>query len=128
VYWKYCLSVDEALAGAGVTEFAERLREHGISSVPRYIQKPAFMCQVLRDRVTFGSSHWPWTDPSREREPEIVYDPEDYPGTAEALSRILVLPWNERYTEEHVRGIAGIVRRVAASLSAGVPAMAGGRG
>jgi perosamine synthetase len=125
-YWKYCLSVDEEVAGAGVVEFAERLREDGIFSAPRYIQKPAFQCQVIRDRVTFGRSQWPWTDPSRADEPEVTYDPHEYPGTFEALSRILVLPWNERYTHADVRAIARIVRRVATALSAGAPALAGG--
>jgi dTDP-4-amino-4,6-dideoxygalactose transaminase len=127
VYWKYCLDIDERVAGAGVGEFAERLRRHGVFSAPRYIQKPAFACQVLRDRVTFGSSHWPWDDPSRADEPEIEYRPEEYPGTYEALARILVLPWNERYTERHVRDLARVVRGVAESLSpAPAPAMAGG--
>jgi dTDP-4-amino-4,6-dideoxygalactose transaminase len=125
VYWKYCLDIDERVAGAGVGEFAERLRRHGVFSAPRYIQKPAFMCQVIRDRVTFGAGHWPWDDPSRADEPEIEYRPEDYPGTYEALARILVLPWNERYTERHVRDLARVVRGVAESL-APAPAMAGG--
>ena len=30
----------------------------------------------------------------------------DCPGAREMLSRVLVLPWNEHYTDEHVAAIA----------------------
>jgi dTDP-4-amino-4,6-dideoxygalactose transaminase len=106
VYWKYCLQVDETTLGANVNDFAARLKEYGIFSAPRYIQKPAFQCEILRDKRTFGTSHFPYDCQERAGEPEVVYDINEYPGTVKALSHILVLPWNELYTEQHVRFIA----------------------
>lgn len=118
VYWKYPLTVDGSVIAGGVDAFAAKLKEAGIFSAPRYIQKPAFECQVIRDRVTFGKSGFPWVGEHRRGEPEIVYRPEDFPGTYEALSTIVVLPWNEKYTERHVEFIAREVRRVAEELAA----------
>ena len=106
VFWKYPLIIDIDLFGTDVVAFSAVLKEKGIFSVPRYIQKPAFMCQVLRDKKTYGKSQCPYDCPKREGEKMIVYDTVDYPGTMKALARVLVLPWNEFYTVEHVDYIA----------------------
>ena len=44
----------------------------------------------------------------REREDgtKIIYDAKEYPGTVRGLERVVVLPWNEFYTDEHVAFIA----------------------
>ncbi len=111
VYWKYPLWMDPEILKAEVTEFAEKLKLAGISSAPRYIQKPAFMCEVLRERKTFGTSRFPFEGPYRKGEPLIEYRPEEYPGAFLGLSRVLVLPWNERYTNEHIEFIAEQIRQ-----------------
>ncbi len=103
VYWKYCLRVDASRLPGGSPELGRRLKERGIASAPRYIQKPAFECEVFRDQRTFGSSRWPFSEARAEA---LDYSPERFPGSYEALEGILVLPWNERYAEEHVDYIA----------------------
>lgn len=106
-YWRYCLQVDEEILGVDVNQFAALLKEEGVVSAPRYIQKPAFQCAVLKEKKTYGNSQFPYRNGAfRQGLPEVVYDEKDFPGTMKALSRALVLPWNERYTEEHVRYIA----------------------
>jgi len=106
VYWKYCLSFDSLNVG----ELARILREeYEITSSPRYIQKLAFECQVLRDRCTFGKSHWPYEGECRAGDPPVDYVPAHFPGALQGLASILVLPWNERYTEEQVDYIATAV-------------------
>jgi dTDP-4-amino-4,6-dideoxygalactose transaminase len=116
VYWKYALKIDDQIIQGGVDQFAARLKEKGIFSAPRYIQKPAFQCQIFQERNTFGNSHFPFEGECRKGMPPIVYDPRDYPGTFDALSHVVVLPWNEFYTEEHVNYIADNIREVALSL------------
>jgi dTDP-4-amino-4,6-dideoxygalactose transaminase len=103
VYWKYCLRVDPDMVPGGSVELARRLRERGIASAPRYIQKPAFHCEVFQQQRTFGRSRWPFTLARREA---LDYSPGQFPGTFEALERILVLPWNERYSDETVDALA----------------------
>lgn len=124
-YWRYALRVDPAVLRGGAVALGDLLRERGVFCAPRYIQKPAFECQVLRDQVTFGNSRFPFVGPQREGEPEIRYDRADTPGTIEALERVVVLPWNERYREDHVDYVAAAIQAAAERLA--TPAAAGGR-
>ena len=114
VYWKYCLRVDTDVIRGGAVGLAGALRAKDIASAPRYIQKPAFRCQVFRDQVTFGKSRFPFT---LARPEAVDYDDARFPGTLEALEGVLVLPWNERYTDEHVNYIATSVRESVAALT-----------
>jgi dTDP-4-amino-4,6-dideoxygalactose transaminase len=99
VYWKYAIRFPNDNVG----EIAKLLREnYALATAPRYIQKPAFMCEVLRDRRTFGTSHWPYEGECRAGAKEPDCNPESFPGTLDGLAHVLVLPWNERYNETHV--------------------------
>lgn len=80
---------------------------------PRYIQKPAFRCQVFADQKTLGTSRFPFNLASEEA---VDYSDHLFPGTLEALQGVLVLPWNENYTDEHVADIADAIRWAAAQL------------
>jgi dTDP-4-amino-4,6-dideoxygalactose transaminase len=116
-YWKYALWVDPKVIKGGADALGGKLKEAGVFCVPRYIQKPAFECEVLRDKRSFGNSKFPWEGAHRAGDPPVVYDAKDTPGTVEALSRVVVLPWNEKYRPEHVDAIAGVVRAAAAELA-----------
>jgi dTDP-4-amino-4,6-dideoxygalactose transaminase len=112
-YWKYCLHVDTERHENGTVRLGQFLRDRGIACAPRYIQKPAFRCQVFRDQVTLGTSRWPFT---LARPEAVDYREELFPGTFAALAGVLVLPWNEGYTPELVDQIADVIREGAASL------------
>ncbi len=106
-YWKYCLQVDsEALTG-GIDGLAQNLRNRSIFCAPRYIQKPAFECEIFREQRTFGNSRFPFTEARCEA---LDYSPEQFPGTYKALANVLVLPLNERYTSEHVEYVITSIR------------------
>ncbi|HEV7644404.1 MAG TPA: DegT/DnrJ/EryC1/StrS family aminotransferase [Pyrinomonadaceae bacterium] len=113
VYWKYCLTVDDAKIEGGSPGMAALLKEKNIFSAPRYIVKPAFMCQVFQEKNTLGDSQFPF---NLARPEAIDYQMENYPDTAKALHDVLVLPWNEKYTDEHVEYIADNVRAVVEAL------------
>ncbi len=115
-YWKYALRIDERVIEGGVDAFSARLKELGVFNAPRYIQKPAFMLQLFRERNTFGKSGFPFDGPHRGGLPPVTYDPADYPGTADALAHVAVLPINERYEEEHIDFIVRRIREVATEL------------
>jgi perosamine synthetase len=106
-YWKYCLRVDDEIVPGGAVRMGRLLKTKGVSSSPRYIQKPAFECEIFREQRTFGRSHYPFT---LARPEALDYDRRRFPGVYEALERILVLPWNERYQESHVTYIAESIR------------------
>lgn len=106
-YWKYVLSVDPKHVPGGAIGLATRLKSRGIFSAPRYIQKPAFACQIFTQQRTLGTSRFPFTLASPAA---IDYSPERFPGTFRGLERVLVLPWNEGYQEEHVDFLANALR------------------
>jgi perosamine synthetase len=116
-YWKYPLRIDPEIIEGGADAFGQRLRDAGVFCIPRYIQKPAFECEVLRDRRTFGKSHFPYEGEHRKDEPPVVYDIKDTPGTAEGLATVVVLPWNEKYSPEHVEYVAETIRAASRELA-----------
>jgi hypothetical protein len=89
------------------------MRDRGIACAPRYIQKPAFRCEIFAKQRTFGSSRWPFTlaQPSA-----VDYRQQRFPGAFQALDRVLVLPWTERYTDEHLDYLAAALRDAVAAL------------
>lgn len=112
-YWKYCLTVDPNTVNGGAVGLAARLKERGIFSAPRYIQKPAFACEIFAKQRTFGNSRFPFT---LARPEAVDYSKELFPGTYKGLERILVLPWNERYTPDHVEYLADSLHQVVHQL------------
>jgi len=107
-YWKYCLRVDRKEIPGGPVALATNLKDLGVNAVPRYIQKPAFMCEVFQKQRTFGNSRYPFT---LARPEAMDYSPNLFPGAFAALEDILVLPWNERYTDEHVEYITASLHK-----------------
>lgn len=112
-YWRYCVWVDGSKLPGGSPALGAALKQYGIAAAPRYIQKPAFRCQVLRDQCTFGKSRFPFT---LARPEAVNYDEALFPGTFKGLEEILVLPWNERFTEAHIDFIADAIRTEHARL------------
>jgi dTDP-4-amino-4,6-dideoxygalactose transaminase len=113
-FWKYCLRVDPDVVEGGSPALGKELAALGIASAPRYIQKPAFVCEIFQKRRTFGDSQFPFT---LARPEAVDYERARFPGVYSGLERILVLPWNENYTDEHVRHIANAVSEAAHRLA-----------
>ncbi len=112
-YWKYCLDIDGDVIRGGAVALGKLLKDQGVFCAPRYIQKPAFQCQVIRDQRTFGNSGFPFSLAAPEA---LDYNPKKFPGTFEALSRVLVLPWSERYEDKHIEYVAETIRDSASQL------------
>lgn len=118
VYWKYCIRVREDIPSSAVLDMSRVLGERGITTVPRYIQKPAFMCRVFQEQRTFGNSRFPFT---LARAEAVDYSKERFPGAFAALERLLVFPWNDRYTNDDVAYIAAGVNDAVRALSPETP-------
>jgi dTDP-4-amino-4,6-dideoxygalactose transaminase len=113
-YWKYCLDVDPQVIPGGTVALGKLLKDRGVFCAPRYIQKPAFQCQVFREQRTFGNSRFPFTLAAPEA---VDYTPDRFPGTFQSLARILVLPWTEKYQDVHLDYIAQVIRQSAQQLA-----------
>ncbi len=112
-YWKFALDVDPEVIPGGSVGLAVELRLDGVQSAPRYIQKPAFATRVFTEQRTFGSSRWPFT---LARPDAVDYDPSRFPGTFAGLERVLVLPWNERYSTAHAQAVVDAIGAAADRL------------
>jgi dTDP-4-amino-4,6-dideoxygalactose transaminase len=113
-FWKYPLAVDPTVIEGGTVALGKTLKERGIFCAPRYIQKPAFQCAVFRDQRTFGNSRFPFTLALPDA---VDYSLEKFVGTLDALANVLVLPWNEKYSEADVEFIAYHVREAVTQLT-----------
>jgi hypothetical protein len=75
------------------------------------------MCQVLAEQNTFGKSGFPFRGPHRAGQPPVEYHEQDYPGTMEALVKVCVIPWNEKYDEDDIQYIADNIINITKTLS-----------
>jgi dTDP-4-amino-4,6-dideoxygalactose transaminase len=114
VFWRYVLRVDVARIPGGPAALAATLKGYDVASAPRYIQKPAFRCEIFAKQRTFGSSRYPFT---LARPEALDYSSERFPGTFAALDAMLVLPWNERYEPQHVDYLAEAIADAVSSLA-----------
>ena len=48
-WWKFAFRVDPAQVPGGALALGKRMQQAGIACVPRYLQKPAFECELFRD-------------------------------------------------------------------------------
>ena len=114
-YWRIPIRVEPGTIPGGVDALVAGLRELGIPAAPRYIQKPAFECEVIRDQKTFGTSRWPF---SLAQESATDYRRELFPGSYDGLKHVVILPLNEGFTEAHADRIAKAVEDTVAALHA----------
>ncbi len=110
-YWTYPMRV----AGFSNEAFARALNAEGIGASAGYIGDPIFQCSAaLAEHRTYGNSRFPfysaYTDRNFEHADELC------PRTREVLGQLVVLSFNERYTEEDIDDVAGAVRKVASEL------------
>ena len=113
-YWRYCLGVDPSEIHGGAHALAAGLRKHGVMTAPGYIQKPAFETQVFKEQRTFGRSRFPF---NLARPEALDYSPELFPGTYQALKEMLVFPWNEKMTCEHIAFITEAIKTEVRNLT-----------
>jgi dTDP-4-amino-4,6-dideoxygalactose transaminase len=106
-YWKFCLRVDDTKIQDGSVGLAKALRCYDVASAPRYVVKPAYKCEVFRERKTFGNSNYPF---NLARPEAISYDDANFQGTIKGLHDVLVLPFNEKYEEHHIVFLAASIR------------------
>lgn len=115
-YWKYAIGVDATVLPGGASALGRRLQQQGIACAPRYIQKPAFECQLFRDWSRSPVTAMPLRHNPRSLGAQPPFVRQDYPGAVAALERVLVLPINERYTEVHTQFIADQIASAVAGL------------
>ena len=106
-------------------EFVKALVAEGVPAGAGYIPKPIYLFDVLREKQTFGTSHFPFGyAPFRPPEgEEIEYHEGLCPVTeAEIIPKLVRMPFNEFWSEDDVRDAAHAIHTVAARVLATVGA------
>jgi dTDP-4-amino-4,6-dideoxygalactose transaminase len=116
-WWKYAFFVDPAVVQGGAVQLGKQMKDRGVFCVPRYIQKPAFECQLFTDFHASPVTSMPLSHNPRHAAPQPLFHRRDYPGTVRALDRVIVLPINELYTKEHVDYVVAVIRAEAKVLA-----------
>jgi dTDP-4-amino-4,6-dideoxygalactose transaminase len=116
-WWKYAFFVDPEVVDGGAVQLGKRMKDRGVFCVPRYIQKPAFECQLFSDFSASPVTSMPLQHSARRDRAQPLFQRGDYPGAVRALERVVVLPINEHYTEAHVAYITSVIRKEAEVLA-----------
>ena len=113
-YWQFPVFIDPEAAGADAHWYGRALAAEGIPANGGYITRPLYLTPVLAERQTYGSSGYPLSVPPASAVPD--YAPGLCPVTEDLINRrLLVISWNEGYTEDDVADIAAAVTKVHAS-------------
>ncbi|MFM1871199.1 MAG: hypothetical protein RL398_621 [Planctomycetota bacterium] len=119
VYWKFAIDVDPAQIPGGAVALGRGLLDQGIACAPRYVQKPAYACELFREWRRHPVTRLPLEHNPRGRSDAPWPPPDGLPGALEALERVLVLPLNERYLPQHCDRVADALRRRVEELRRG---------
>lgn len=115
-WWKYAFRVDEDAVAGGAVALGQRMQQAGVACVPRYVQKPAFECELFRDWSASPVTAMPLAHNPRRDAPQPLFRRADYPGAVRGLEQVVVLPINERYEERHIQHVAATIRAAVGAL------------
>jgi len=93
-------------------DVAGRLAAAGIPARAGYLAEPLHCAPALTSAAVYGTSRFPLRVPPASRLPALGWGTQP---NAERLVRetLVVVDWNEHYTDDHVRRIASAIRMVA---------------
>jgi dTDP-4-amino-4,6-dideoxygalactose transaminase len=115
-WWKFAFRVDDDAVAGGAVALGQRMQQAGVACVPRYVQKPAFECELFRDWSASPVTFMPMQYNPRRDAPQPLFRRADYPGAVRGLEQVIVLPINERYDERHIHHVAATIRAAVGAL------------
>ncbi|WP_116948949.1 DegT/DnrJ/EryC1/StrS family aminotransferase [Jiangella endophytica] len=106
------------VVGGGNRRWAAALTAEGVPAHAGWLQSPVYRYPALAERRTYGTSAFPLTSPPARR--DWTYRPGLCPVTERLIDdTLVVLPWNENYTDADVGDIAAALVKVATRLTTG---------
>lgn len=115
VYWQFPVFLDPDVAGGDAATYARALAAEGIPANGGYITRPLYLTPLFAERRTYGNSGFPLAVPPASSVPE--YAPGLCPQTEDLIARrLLVIGWNENYTDDDVADISAAFTKVHAAF------------
>jgi perosamine synthetase len=111
-FWQYPFTIDEQRLTCTPKEFAAAVGAEGIPCGHGYIGQPIYMTRMLHEQTAYGTSKCPWVCQFAGR--KVEYQEQDCPNTVEILRRILLLYWNENFTDQDIQDMGDALEKVAA--------------
>ncbi|MBM3973409.1 MAG: DegT/DnrJ/EryC1/StrS family aminotransferase [Planctomycetes bacterium] len=115
-WWKFAFRVDADVVPGGALALGQRMQQAGVACVPRYVQKPAFECELFTDWSKSPVTWLPLQHNPRRTGPMPPFVRADYPGAVRGLEQVIVLPINEHYRERHVQHVAATIRAAVGAM------------
>lgn len=113
--WLFPVVVDDETAGGDNRAYGAALAAEGVPVITGYLSRPVYDYPVLTQRKLYGGSGFPFTSPPARK--EFRYGPGLCPRAEHLIDRtLLVVQWNEAYTDADVDEIAAAFGRVHADL------------
>ncbi|MGC0250408.1 DegT/DnrJ/EryC1/StrS family aminotransferase [Pseudactinotalea sp. Z1748] len=114
VYWQFPIFIDPENAGGDAPDYARALAAEGIPANGGYIVRPLYLTPVFTERRTYGESGYPLLVPPATAVPD--YAPGLCPNTEDLIDRrLLVIGWNENYSDDDVADIGAALSKVHAA-------------
>lgn len=112
-WWLFPIFVDPEAAGGDAFAWGKALQAEGIGASPGYIAHPLYLNAVLAEARTYGTSGYPIAEVADRYAPGLC------PETEKLISggTMMVLPWNENYTEADVADIAAALQKVSRAFT-----------
>lgn len=105
-YWKYPLKVRLDRIKTDMDTLAAALKAEGLPCWAGYTKVPIYMYNVLTIPYTYGHSGYPVKESGRTYQQGLC------PEAEKDLKEMIVIPWSEKYTPEHVALIARTLKKV----------------
>jgi dTDP-4-amino-4,6-dideoxygalactose transaminase len=117
VFFYYSFRLAPSRLRAPVKEIMNALAAEGIDGFIGYPGPiPLYRYPVIRERLTFGTSGWPFTLPGVTRNWD--YSDALCPEAEKACAETICMWWSEAITEAHAERIADAIRKVVTAYSA----------
>ena len=110
-YFYYCFRLNPDMLKVEPAKIVAALQAEGLVCEHGYPGPiPLYLYRMIRDKKTFGKSGWPFDSPAARRQWD--YAPGLCPLAERACDETVILPWNEKLTDEHVDLIATAIDKV----------------
>jgi len=111
-WWRFTFRINEEAIGVSTLDFAAAIGAEGVKTSKEFPPRPLFDHDMIRDRLTYGTSGYPISAHSYPQ-PQLA----DFPGFVEFATRVIPIGWSSHVKPEHVQGIDAAIRKVTRALA-----------